>query len=50
MTFFKFKNSRVKITNRAYECVFIGYAINIIKYRFYVLNTKVNIESNDTNF
>ncbi|AET04554.2 phytoene synthase [Medicago truncatula] len=29
---------RVELTDRAYECVFIGYAINREIYRFYDLN------------
>ena len=29
---------RVKLASRAYECVFIGYAINRKAYRFYDLN------------
>jgi len=35
---------RVELTSRAYECVFIRYAINSKTYRFYDLNTKVIIE------
>ncbi|GAU50608.1 hypothetical protein TSUD_410180 [Trifolium subterraneum] len=41
---------RVKLASRAYECVFIGYAANSKAYRFYDLNEKVIIESNDANF
>ena len=41
---------RVKLASRAYECVFIGYAINSKVYRFYDLNAKVIIESNDADF
>ena len=41
---------RVKLASRAYECVFIGYAINSKAYRFYDLNAKVIIESNDADF
>ena len=31
---------RIKLASRAYECVFIGYAINSKAYRFYDLNAK----------
>jgi len=41
---------RIKLVSRAYECVFIGYALNSNAYRFYDLKAKVIIESNDTNF
>ncbi|GAU11010.1 hypothetical protein TSUD_113030 [Trifolium subterraneum] len=41
---------RVKLASRAYECVFIGYAANSKAYRFYDLNEKVIIESNDADF
>jgi len=41
---------RVKLANRAYECVFIGYALNNKAYRFYDLKAKVIIESNDADF
>ena len=41
---------RVKLASRAYECVFIGYAVNSKAYRFYDLNAKVTIESNDVDF
>ena len=41
---------RVKLASRAYECVFFGYAINSKAYRFYDLNAKVIIESNDADF
>ncbi|KAK2408198.1 hypothetical protein QL285_043729 [Trifolium repens] len=41
---------RVKLASRAYECVFIGYATNSKAYRFYDLNAKVIIESNDADF
>jgi len=41
---------RVKLASKAYECAFIGYAINSKAYRFYDLNVKVIIESNDVDF
>lgn len=41
---------RVKLTSRAYECVFIGYALNSKAYRFYDLKSKTIIESNDVDF
>ncbi len=41
---------KVKLASRAYECVFIGYAVNSKAYRFYDLNAKVIIESNDVDF
>ncbi|GAU47899.1 hypothetical protein TSUD_25140 [Trifolium subterraneum] len=41
---------RVKLASKAYECVFIGYAANSKAYRFYDLNEKVIIESNDADF
>src|SRR3954467_2488291 len=41
---------RVKLAIRAYECVLIGYAANSKAYRFYDLNAKVIIESNDDDF
>ncbi|CAJ2637004.1 unnamed protein product [Trifolium pratense] len=41
---------RVKLASRAYECVFIGYAANSKAYRFFDLNEKVIIESNDADF
>ena len=45
-----FEPKRVKLTSRAYECVFIGYVINNEAYRFYDLNVKVIIKSNDADF
>jgi len=45
-----FEPKRVKLTSRAYECVFIGYAIIREAYRFYDLNAKVIIKSNDVDF
>ena len=45
-----FKPKRVKLTIRAYECVFIGYAIIRESYRFYDLNAKVIIKSNNVDF
>ena len=39
-----------KLASRAYECVFIGYAINSKAYRFYDLKNHVVIESNDVDF
>ena len=41
---------RVKLANRAYECVFIRCEANSEAYRFYDLNAKVIIESNDVEF
>lgn len=41
---------RVELASRAYECLFIGYALNNKTYRFYDLNVKVVIESNDVDF
>jgi len=41
---------RVKLASRAYECVFIGYALNSKVYRFYDLKAKMIIESNDADF
>jgi len=41
---------RVKLASRAYECIFIGYALNSKAYRFYDLKAKVIIESNDADF
>ncbi|KAL0559604.1 hypothetical protein IC582_004219 [Cucumis melo] len=41
---------RRKLASRAYECVFIGYAENSKTYRFYDLENKVIIESNDVDF
>ena len=41
---------RSKLASRAYECVFIGYAINSKAYRFYDLKNHVIIESNDVDF
>ncbi|KAL0540288.1 hypothetical protein IC582_024522 [Cucumis melo] len=41
---------RKKLASRAYECVFIGYAENSKAYRFYDLENKVIIESNDVDF
>ena len=38
------------MASRAYECVFIGYAINSKAYRFYDLNAHNIIESNDVDF
>ena len=35
---------RIELTSRAYECVFIEYAINSETYMFYDLNVKVIIE------
>ena len=40
----------VKITSRAYEYAFIGYATNNKTYRFYDLNDKVIIKWNDVKF
>ncbi|KAK2429298.1 putative mitochondrial protein [Trifolium repens] len=41
---------RVKLASRAYECVFIGYALNSKAYKFFDLNAKIIIESNDAEF
>lgn len=41
---------RLKLTSRAYACVFIEYAANGKAYKFYDLNAKVIIESNDAEF
>lgn len=41
---------RVELSSRAYECIFIGYAINSETYRFYDLNVKVIIELKDADF
>jgi len=45
-----FEPKRVKLTGRAYECVFIGYVIIRKAYRFYDLNAKVIIKSNGVDF
>lgn len=41
---------RVKLVNRAYECLSIGCATNNKTYRCYDLNAKLIIESNDVEF
>ena len=41
---------RRKLASRAYEFVFIGYAENNKTYKFYDLENKVIIESNDIDF
>lgn len=41
---------RVKLTSIIYECVLIEYVINSKAYRFYDLNAKVIIESNNADF
>ena len=41
---------RIKLASRAYECVFIGYAINSKAYRFYDINAHNILESNDADF
>jgi len=41
---------RVKLASRACECVSIRYAKNSKEYRFYDINTKIVIESNDVKF
>lgn len=44
LTYVRIPNlKRVKLSSRAYECVFIGYAANSKAYRFYDLNGKVII-------
>jgi len=45
-----FEPKRVKLTSRAYECVFIEYAIIREAYRLYDLNAKVIIKSNNVDF
>lgn len=40
----------VKLASKAYECVFIGYAVNNQAYTCYDLNSKVIIESNVVEF
>ena len=45
-----FEPKKVKLTSRAYECAFIGYNIIRKAYRFYDLNAKVIIKSNDVDF
>lgn len=39
-----------KLVAKAYECVFIDYAINNKTYRFYDLKNYLIIESNDIDF
>lgn len=41
---------RSKLTSRAYEFIFIGYAINSKTYRLYALKNHVIIEFNDVDF
>ena len=41
---------RSKLASRAYECVFIGYAIHSKAYRFYDIKINVIIESLDAYF
>jgi len=41
---------RVKLNSKAYEWVFIGYAINSKSYMFYELNAQASIELNDVDF
>jgi len=41
---------RVELTSRTYECIFIGYVINIEAYMFCDINVKVIIELKDANF
>ena len=41
---------RIKLASRAYECVFIGYAVNSKAYRFYDLDARTILESNDADF
>ncbi|GKD10821.1 retrovirus-related pol polyprotein from transposon TNT 1-94 [Tanacetum coccineum] len=41
---------RIKLASRAYECVFIGYALNSKAYRFFDLKSHVILESNDADF
>ena len=51
LIYFRILNpKRRKLVNRAYECVFIGYVENSKAYRFYDLENKVIIESNDVDF
>ena len=41
---------RSKLASRAYECVFIGYAIHSKTYRFYDIKNNVIVESLDVDF
>ncbi|KAL4025369.1 hypothetical protein IC575_013758 [Cucumis melo] len=41
---------RRKLASRTYECVFIGYTENSKAYKFYDLENKLIIESNDVDF
>ena len=41
---------RSKLASRAYECVFIGYAIHSKAYRFYDIKNNVIVESLDVDF
>ena len=43
-------NDRLKLASRAYECLFIDYAVNSKAYRFYNLKGQVIIKSNDVGF
>lgn len=38
---------RVQLASRAYECAFIGYAVNSKAYMFYDLNDKMIIDLNN---
>nr|GFA89088.1 retrovirus-related Pol polyprotein from transposon TNT 1-94 [Tanacetum cinerariifolium] len=41
---------RIKLASRAYECLFIRYALNSKAYRFVDLKSHVILESNDADF
>lgn len=41
------EQNRVKLSNRAHECVFIGYEIQNKVCMFYDMNVEVTIGSND---
>ncbi|GKC43573.1 retrovirus-related pol polyprotein from transposon TNT 1-94 [Tanacetum coccineum] len=41
---------RIKLASRAYECVFIGYALNSKAYKLFDLKSHVILESNDADF
>ena len=44
------ENQTPKLGNRAFKCVFIGYSLNSITYRFLILDTLEVIESVDVEF
>ncbi|GJU91034.1 retrovirus-related pol polyprotein from transposon TNT 1-94 [Tanacetum coccineum] len=41
---------RIKLASRAYECLFVGYALNSKAYMFFDLKYHVILESNDADF